>query len=99
MPNPRAARGKKSLLAFLGLPSGRHEKRPACAGVRGLTTRSPGLQATTVLNSVCAKGRVFGYPDEERYPRDEEQALPEDCVILDLPEGLRLNLLGLIVQI
>lgn len=25
--------------------------------------------------------------------------MPEDCVILDLPEGLRLNLLGLIVQI
>jgi hypothetical protein len=25
--------------------------------------------------------------------------VPEDCVILDLPEGLRLNLLGLIVQI
>ena len=25
--------------------------------------------------------------------------MPEDCVILDLPEGLRLNLLGLIIQI
>ena len=25
--------------------------------------------------------------------------MPEDCVILDLPEGLRLNLLGLIVQV
>jgi hypothetical protein len=25
--------------------------------------------------------------------------VPEDCVILDIPEGLRLNLLGLIVQI
>jgi hypothetical protein len=61
--------------------------------------RAPPDCATTVLNSVCAKGRVFGYPDEERQPRDEEQAGPEDCVILDLPEGLRLNLLGLIVQI
>jgi hypothetical protein len=28
-----------------------------------------------------------------------EVKVPEDCVILDLPEGLRLNLLGLIVQI
>jgi hypothetical protein len=28
-----------------------------------------------------------------------EETVPEDCVILDLPEGLRLNLLGLIVQI
>jgi hypothetical protein len=28
-----------------------------------------------------------------------EVLVPEDCVILDLPEGLRLNLLGLIVQI
>ena len=53
----------------------------------------------TVLNSVCAKGRVFGYSDEERYPLDEEETVREDCVILDLPEGLRLNLLGLIVQI
>ena len=52
-----------------------------------------------MLNSVCAKGRVFGYADEERHPRDEEETVPEDCVILDLPEGLRLNLLGLIVQI
>jgi hypothetical protein len=25
--------------------------------------------------------------------------VPEDCVILDIPQGLRLNLLGLIVQI
>ena len=25
--------------------------------------------------------------------------MPEDCVILDLPDGLRLNLLGLIVRI
>ena len=25
--------------------------------------------------------------------------MPEDCVILDIPQGLRLNLLGLIVQI
>ena len=25
--------------------------------------------------------------------------MDEDCVILDLPEGLRLNLLGLVVQI
>jgi hypothetical protein len=31
--------------------------------------------------------------------RDEGETVPEDCVILDLPEGLRLNLLGLIVQI
>jgi hypothetical protein len=44
-------------------------------------------------------GHAFGYPDDERHPRDEEETVPEDCVILDLPEGLRLNLLGLIVQI
>ena len=25
--------------------------------------------------------------------------MEEDCVILDIPEGLRLNLLGLVVQI
>ena len=69
----RADRTQKSLLACLGPPSGRHKKRPACVGARHLTTRSPGLQATTVLNSVCAKGRVFGYPDEERHPRDERE--------------------------
>jgi hypothetical protein len=47
----------------------------------------------------CGRMAVFGYPNEERYPRDVEEHVPEDCVILDLPEGLRLNLLGLIVQI
>jgi hypothetical protein len=29
----------------------------------------------------------------------EEVKVEEDCVILDIPEGLRLNLLGLVVQI
>jgi len=41
----------------------------------------------------------LGIPTGNGTPRDEEETVSEDCVILDLPEGLRLNLLGLIVQI
>jgi hypothetical protein len=39
-----------------------------------------------------------GYPGPQ-CNRDKEVKVEEDCVILDIPEGVRLNLLGLVVQI
>src|SRR5215207_9988706 len=41
-----------------------------------------------------------GYPGRQCNRADKEEVkVDEDCVILDIPEGVRLNLLGLVVQI
>jgi cobalamin biosynthesis protein CobT len=43
---------------------------------------------------------TLGYPGLQCNRADKEEVkVEEDCVILDIPEGVRLNLLGLVVQI
>jgi hypothetical protein len=70
-PGPTAARNR--FLHFWAYPRGgtRNDLRTRASVAR--RRGSPGLRATTVLNSVCANRGVFGYPDEERHPRDEQE--------------------------
>ena len=69
----RADRTQKSLLACLGPPFGAAQETTC---VRGRPSPDDALPRTAGYDRAqlgCAKGRVFGYPDEERHPRDEQE--------------------------
>ena len=66
--------------------------------VNPLTARRPptdSRNATARLGGLCAG--LVGIPAGNALVqiKEEEVKVEEDCVILDIPEGLRLNLLGL----